>query len=125
MGCGVYWQQVHEVEHALSVMERFGIDPGDPAFVSLQGRRAGLIAEIGRKFPRSYDWLTFLAGESPGEIRLGHDSETGWFAEARVRPKAPPIYHRLSDEEAMAVLKHEISPELHDRLFTPETYFGE
>ena len=125
MGCGVYWQQVHEVEHALTVMERFGIDPGSPAFVALQGKRAGLLAEIGYKFPRSYDWLTFLAGESPGTIRLGHDVETGFFAEARIKPGAPPIYHRLSDEEAMAILREEISPELHDRLFTPDPYLGE
>lgn len=125
MGCGVYWQQVHEVECALSTMERFGIDPGSEAVVALQGTRAKLMAQIGFKFPRTYDWLTFLAGESPGEIRLGHDSETGFFAEARVRPGAPPIYHRLGDEEAMAILKSEISPELHDRLFTPDPYIGE
>lgn len=106
-------------------MERFGIDPGSEAVVALQGRRTGLMAQIGFKFPRSYDWLTFLVGESPGEIRLGHDSETGWFTEARVRPGAPPIYHHLGDEEAMAVLKHEISPELHDRLFTLDPYIGE
>lgn len=125
MGCGVYWQQVHEVDRALRTMERFGIDPGSEAVVALQGRRTGLMAQIGFKFPRSYDWLTFLVGESPGEIRLGHDSETGWFTEARVRPGAPPIYHHLGDEEAMAVLKHEISPELHDRLFTLDPYIGE
>ena len=125
MGCGVYWQQVHELESALATMERFGIDPGSEAVVALQGRRAGLMAEIGRKFPRSYDWLTFLVGESPGEIRLGHDAETGFFAEARVKPKAPPIYHRLSDDEAMAILREEISPELHDKLFTLDPYIGE
>ena len=125
MGCGVYWQQVHEVEHALTVMERFGIDPGSEAVVTLQGTRAKLMAEIGFKFPRTYDWLTFLAGESPGEIRLGHDAETGFFVEARVKPKAPPIYHRVTGEEAAAILKREISPELHDRLFTPDPYLGE
>ena len=120
MGCGVYWQQVHEVEHAMTVMERAGIDPGDPAMGAMQGRRGALMAEIGRKFPRSYDWLTFLVGESPGEIRLGHDAEIGFFAMARVKAKAPPIHHRLSDEEAMAILKHELTPELHDKLFTPD-----
>ncbi len=125
MGCGVYWQQVHELEHALTVMDRFGIDPGSEAYVALNARKGALMAEVGYKFPRSYDWLTFLVGESPGEIRLGHDSETGFFAAARVKAKAPPIYHRLSDEEAMAVLKHELTPELHDRLFTLDPYLGE
>ena len=125
MGCGVYWQQVHEVESALGTMEKFGIDPGSEAYRSLVGERAKLMAEIGRKFPRSYNWLTFLAGESPGTIRLGHDVETGFFVEARVKPKAHPIYHRVTHEEAMAILKGEMSPELHDRLFTPDPYIGE
>jgi len=125
MGCGVYWQQVGEVERALGVMERYGIDPPSEAYLALTRTRGALIAEVGRKFPRSYDWLTFLAGESPGTIRLGHDVETGWFSEARERPGAPPIYHRLTDAEAMAILKQEISPELHDRLFTLDPYLGE
>lgn len=125
MGCGVYWKQVHEVESALGVMERYGIDPSSEAYVALTRTRGKLMAEIGRKFPRSYDWLTFLIGESPGTIRLGHDVETGWFSEARVTPRALPIYHRLSDAEAMAILTEQISPELHDRLFTPDPYLGE
>jgi len=125
MGCGVYWQQVHEVEKALGVMGRYGIDPTSEAYMALTQTRGRLLAVIGRKFPRSYDWLTFLAGESPGTIRLGHDVEAGFFAEARVKPGAPPIYHRLTDTEAMAILKKEISLELHDRLFTPDLYLGE
>ena len=125
MGCGVYWQQVREVERALGVMERYGIDPTSEAYLKLFRERGRLLAEVGRKFPRSYDWLTFLIGESPGTIRLGHDVETGWFSEARERPGALPIYHRLTDEEAMAILRQEISPELHKRLFTPDPYLGE
>ena len=125
MGCGVYWQQVHELESALTTMERFGISTTDPAYQALSQTRGGLLAQVGAKFPRSYDWLTFLVGESPGTIRLGHDVETGFFSEARVTPGAPPIYHRLTDEDAMAILKREISPELHDRLFTLDPYLGE
>ena len=125
MGCGVYWQQIKEVEGALSTMDKFGIDPGSEAYVSLTSTRGKLLAEVGQKFPRSYDWLTFLTGESPGTIRLGHDVETGFFAEARVRPGAPPIYHQVTHEEAMSILKREMSTELHDRLFTPDTYIGE
>jgi len=125
MGCGVYWQQIHELEKAMTTMERFGISTTDPAYLSLQGRSGALLAQVGAKFPRSYDWLTFLVGESPGTIRLGHDVETGWFSEARVTPAAPPIYHRLSDQEAMAVLKKEMSPELHDKLFILDDYLGE
>lgn len=125
MGCGVYWQQVHEVEGALATMDKFGIDPSSEAYVSLTRTRGKLLATIGQKFPRSYDWLRFLTGESPGTIRLGHDVETGFFTEARVKPGALPIYHHVTHEEAMAVLKSEIPPELHDRLFTPEVYYGE
>lgn len=125
MGCGVYWQQVNELDAALGTMERFGIDPTSEAYRSLQGQRAKLIAEVGRKFPRDYNWLTFLVGESPGTIRLGHDVEAGFFVEARVKPKAPPIYHHVTHEEAMTILKEEIPPELHDRLFTEDPYLGE
>ncbi len=125
MGCGVYWQQVHEVESALSTMGRFGISTADPAYQTLSRKRGELLARVGQKQPRSWDWLTFLAGESPGTIRLAHDVEAGWFAAARVRPGAPPIYHRLSDEEAMAILKKQIPPELHDKVFTPDEYLGE
>ena len=73
MGCGVYWQQVNELEGAMSTMEKFGIDPASEAYQTLFTQRGALMAEVGRKFPRSYNWLTFLAGESPGTIRLGHD----------------------------------------------------
>ena len=125
MGCGVYWQQIHELERAMGTMERFGIDPASEAYLTLYRKKGALLAKVGRKFPRSYDWLTFLVGESPGTLRLGHDVETGWFSEAREKPGAPPIYHRLTDEEAMAILKEEISPELHKRLFTLDEYLGE
>lgn len=125
MGCAVYYQQIHEVDRALSTMDRFGISTEDPGYQTLSAKRGELMAQVGQKQPRSSDWLFISAFESPGTIRLGHDIETGWFAEARVKPGAPPIYHRLTDEEAMAILKREMSPQLHDRLFTPDIYQGE
>jgi len=120
-----HWYQVHEIDRALATIDKFGIDPSSEAYQTLFRTRGAVLAQVGTKHPKSYAWLTFLAGESPGTIRLGHDSEYGWFSEARVRPGAPPIYHRLSDEEAMAILRAEISPELHDRLFTIDPYIGE
>jgi len=125
MGCGVYWQQVHEVDRALDTMKKFGVPKTNPAYQTLWAKRGELMGKVGNKFARTWDWLTFLAGESPGVIRLAHDVECGWFAEARIEPKAPPIYHPLTDEEAMAILRNEIPSELHDKLFTRDEYLGE
>ena len=120
-----HWYQVREIDRALATMDKFGIDPTSVAYQKLWRERGAVLAQVGTRHPKSYEWLTFLAGESPGTIQLGHDSEYGWFSEARVRLGAPPIYHRLTDEEAMAILREQISPELHDRLFTLEEYYGE
>ena len=125
MGCGIYWDQIHELERALGVMERYGVPSTSEAYQSLYSRKGALLARVGEKSPRSYDWLRFLTGESPGTIRLAHDIETGFFVEAREKPGAPPIYHRVSDEEAMAILKQQVSPELHKKVFTPDEYYGE
>lgn len=125
MGCGVYWQQVHEVERALSVMERYGVSPTDPGYLSVQKQRASLVAQIGQKFPRTFFQVAKSFGMSPGVITLWEDVESGWLAEARVRPGAPPVYHYVEDEVAMAILKREVTPEMREYLFAPDPYIGE
>lgn len=120
MGCGVYWQQVHEVDRALGVLRRYGIAEAAPAFGQLYALRGKLMAQVGFKFPRSLALLAKLIGFSPGEIRLWHDSEDGWMSEARARPGAPPVYKAASDAVAMAILKEEITPELEKVLLTPD-----
>lgn len=119
MGCGVYWQQVHEIEHALGTMERFGIDPASEAYRKLSAERGKLMKQIGFKFPRVVNPMAVLTGMSPGIIKLWHDVESGFMSEARVRPGAPPIYRSVDDEVAMAILKRELTPEQEKVLMTP------
>ena len=118
MGCGVYWQQVKEVDRALGTLRRFGLEQTD-AFGQLTSIRGRLMGQVGFKFPRSLTLLAKLVGFSPGEFRLWHDGEAGWMSEARAGPGAPPVYKAASDEVAMAILKREITPELEEQLFTP------
>jgi hypothetical protein len=125
MGCGVYWQQINELEKAMKTMGRFGIEESDPAYKALLTKRGALMAEVGRKFPREItpmsEEMVFL---SPA-IRLWHDVESGWMSEARERPGAPPVYHYVKDEVAMAILKKEVTPELEQVLLTRDDYIGE
>jgi len=120
MGCGVYWNQVHEIERAMGTMRRFGISELSPAYGQLDSIRGKLMAKVGIKLPRSLSLLALLVGFSPGIIKLWHDSEQGWMTEARTRPGAPPVYKAASDEVAAAILKREITPGLEERLLTPD-----
>jgi len=147
MGCGVYWQQIRELERALGTMERFGILETDPAYQALYGKRGALLAEVGKKFPRTTIpiakvsvwqrmkrlFLGWISGSpiytidelKDATIKLWHDVESGWMSEARIRPSALPIYHSVSDEVAMAILKDELTPEMMAELLTPDEYLGE
>jgi len=125
MGCGVFWSQVQELDRAMSSLRRLGIpDTSDP-FKALYSLRGQLMAQVGIKFPRTVTQLIKLIGFSPGSISLWHDVESGWMSEARARPGAPPVYKSVSDEVAVAILKHEITPELEKVLLTPDPYLGE
>jgi len=125
MGCGVFWQQVKELDRALSTMRTFGISELSPAYGQLFAIRGKLMAQIGFKYPTTLSLLAKLIGFSPGEIRLWHNVESGWMSEARERPKAPPVYKAVSDEVAMRILKREITPELERELLAPVAYYGE
>jgi hypothetical protein len=125
MGCGVFYQQLNEVERALSTMRRFGISELDESYKALFGVQGKLLAQIGFKFPRTILQLLKLAALSPGSITLWHDVESGWMAEARTGPGAPPVYHRVSDEVAVKLIKKELTPELEKELMTPDDYIGE
>ena len=125
MGCGVYWQQIHEVDRALDVFRIYGIPELSDAYRTVYGLRAKLLAQVGVKFPRTVTQLLRLVGFSPGVFALWHDVESGWMSEARARPGAPPVYKSASDEVAMAILKQELTPELEAQLLTPDEYLGE
>jgi hypothetical protein len=125
MGCGVHWQQLNELERALGTMRRFGILETSYAYKQLYQLRGKLLSQVGVKFPRTIFQLVKLVGFSPGEIRLWHDVESGWLAEARATPVAPPVYHYVKDDMAMAILNKQVTPELEEYLLTPDTYVGE
>lgn len=125
MGCGVYWQQIKEIERALHVLDKYGITEISEAYKTIYGIRAKLLAQVGIKFPRMVTQLLRLVGFSPGVFALWHDVESGWMSEARARPGAPPVYKSASDEVAMAILKQELTPELEAQLLTPDEYLGE
>lgn len=125
MGCGVYWQQVREIERALGTLRKYGFSEMSEAYRKLYQIRGELLAEVGLKFPRTISQLLKIMGLSPGSITLWHDVESGWLSEARAKPGAPPVYHYVSDETAMAILKKEVTHELEQQLLTPDDYLGE
>ena len=125
MGCGIYWNQVNEIERALSTLRKFGIPEVSEAYQKLFSIRGKLMAQVGFKFPRTVIQLIKLVALSPGVITIWHDIESGWMSEARTRPGAPPVYKRVSDEVAMAILKGELTKELETTLMTPDEYIGE
>lgn len=125
MGCGVYYQQLREIERALGTMRRFGISELSEPYRKLYSIRGKLLAQVGFKFPRSVTQLVKLLGLSPASISLWHDVESGWMSEARERPGALPVYHHVTDEMAMAILKGELTHELEIQLLTLDEYVGE
>ena len=126
MGCGVYWQQVREVERALGALRPHLAIPGvGEALGTLTSLRGELLAKVGFKFPRTISQILKLAGLSPGTVTLWHDIESGWMTEARVKPGAPPVYHYVNDDVALAILKGELTHELEAELMTPDDYIGE
>jgi len=125
MGCGVYWQQIKELNRALGTMRKYGIPETADAYRQLAGTRYDLLGKMGVKLPRSIIQISKLVGFSPGSITLWFDVECGWMTEGRIRPGAPPVYKSASDEIAMAILKREITDELEEIIMTPDPYLGE
>lgn len=125
MGCGVYWRQIHVIEKAISDMDR-GILPYSAEYHGmLSAKRGALLAQVGRKFPRTPMDLMPTTLFSPESFRVMLDPELGYVVVARKSPKAPPVYHTVVAEEAGAVMRAEITPELKKRLLTPDEYIGE
>lgn len=119
------YYQLHEVERALGVMEKYGISPTDPGYLRAWQERGAILERVGFKQPRTFFQIAKAFGMSPGVITLWEDVEAGWMSEARAKPGAPPVYHYVSDEVAMAILKKEVTPEMREYLFTPDPYLGE
>ena len=125
MGCGVYWQQIGELDRAMGVMRRAGISELSAPYQKLFEVKGKLFGQIGLKFPRSAIQLLRLVALSPGIIALWLDVEAGWMSEGRVKPGAPPVYHSITDEQAIALLTGGLTKELELKLLAPDPYLGE
>ena len=119
------YNELHEIERALSTMRKFGIPEVSEAYQKLYGIRGQLIKQVGFKIPRPMSLLKILLGLSPGTVKVWHDAESGWFSEARTKPGAPPVYKHITDEVAIKLLKGELTKELETTLMTPDDYIGE
>jgi len=125
MGCGVYWQQIGELDRAMRSLRRFGITEFDPAYQTLASIRSGLLKHVGFKYPRTITQLARLAALSPGEVKLWHDVESGWMAEIRDRAGDPPRYRYVDDETAVKVLQGTLTHDEFTELAVPDDYLGE
>ena len=119
------YRQLHELDSAMATMRKFGIPEVSDAYQQLYQLKGKLIAQVGFKAPRPTSLIAKLAGLSLGVIKVWHDAESGWMAEARATPKAHPVYKSVPDELAIAILKRELTPGQEEFLMTPDPYIGE
>lgn len=118
--CNIWRQQLKEVDKALSDIRSAGIPEISDLYKGLYEVRSSLISTHGVNLPRTITQVLRLVGLSPGTIRLFHDVESGWLTEARERPGALPVYHYVSSDIAIRLLKHDLDHELEDYLMTPD-----
>jgi len=127
MPCSVYAQRyaIQNVRNKLRVAEINGFDPLSDLYKAIYKVQADLGLSVGWMKPKKMTLLRILAGLSPGSIKIWLDSDSGWFTEARVQDEALPVYHYVSDDVAMTLLKGELTHELEATLMTPDEYLGE
>lgn len=119
------WAELDELNRALGVLRKYNILETSDAYKQLLSLRGKLMSQLGLKAPKPTTLLKLLVGLSPGTIKLWHDADYGWFTEATERPGSSPVYRKVTDEVAMAILKDELTHELEATLFTPDDYQGE
>ena len=113
------------IERAKATLLKAGYGVIDPPYLDLLRAGRMSIANFGFKYPRPMTLILKLVGLSPGIVKLWHDAESGFFSEARAKPGAPPVYHHISDDQAITILKGEMTHELEDYLLEPDPYLGE
>ncbi|MBU2060204.1 MAG: hypothetical protein KKB38_21035 [Gammaproteobacteria bacterium] len=149
MGCYKYWEQFDEIEKGREVLLSAGIGPGHTAYEALWKERGAVLAKaraaapstresptvahisvLGRLQALGLEYAAFSPQRAAEEfeetvITARFDIETGWFAEARMKPGDLPIYHQITAEEAISIIKGEPSYDLMARLLRAEEYVGE
>jgi hypothetical protein len=119
------WKEINTIDKTLSVMRRSGLGPGNLGYNELWKLRGKLFGQMGFRKPTVPAVIKLLMGLSPGEIRVWNMGEKGFMTEAREKPGAPPVYHHVSDEMAIALLKGDLTHELETELMKPDEYLGE
>lgn len=125
MGCGIRQRQINQMDRALGTMTRAGIPSLADPFRKVFELRGQVFRQVGLKLPRTIIQLIRLVALSPGSITLWLDVEAGWMSEGREKPGAPPVYRWPTDEQAMMLLKGELTKELELELLKPDEYLGE
>jgi len=119
------YRQINEIQRTLRVLTRAGFGPLTEPYQAVYKLQGDLLGKLGLRVPKSMLSLLKLTGLSPGSVSVWHDAESGWFTEARERDGAPPVYHHVSDDTAMTILRGEMTHELEAELMKPDEYQGE
>jgi hypothetical protein len=141
MGCAKYWDQLRALDTAMGALRDVGIGVGTQAYDALWRQRGAVLGKLRAMAPSPRESTTAahvkvvgrlralgleFAAASPrihiseleeATVRVWFDIEQEWLAEARLSPGAPPIYHSLTTEEAVSLIKETPTPELIASLF--------
>ncbi len=108
---GFQFAELARLDDALKTLRNYGIGPLDDAYKALYKARGAAFGKLGLARPRTTTLLKLLPGLSPGEIRLFQDAELGWLAEVTPKPGAQPVRKYISDEQAVKIIKGELTHE--------------
>jgi len=127
MPCSIFAQRysLQAVNRSLKALVEAGFGPLTEPYKLIQEVQTKLRASLGVKGPKIMGYAKILPGLSPGSVKLWHDSDSGWFTEARAKDGAPPVYHHVTDAVAVTILKGELTHELEAELMKPDDYQGE
>jgi len=109
----------------MRVLEQAGFGPLTAPYQALASVRSSLSLNLGVMIPKPMTIMRSLLGLSPGTIKVWHDTESGWFTEARAAEGAPPVYRHVTDGLAVTILKGELTHEAFEALKVPDEYIGE
>jgi hypothetical protein len=127
MPCNIFSQRyaIQNLNSSLRALVTAGFGPLTEPYQVLAKLRNDMLSKLGLKIPKSMSLLKVLVGLSPGLVKVWHDSDSGWFTEARAKDGAPPVYHHVTDAVATQILSGKLTHELEAELMKPDEYLGE
>lgn len=117
------FDELNRINSAIGTLRGLGIGPLDSAFQALERAQGVALRKIGVAQPRTSTFLKLLTGLSPGSISLFLDAERGWLVEGIIEPGAEPVYKYVGDGIASRILLEDLTPEIKEFLWTPESDF--